>query len=106
MNNIDKLKSLYTKNSKHSNYQVLSPRLASIIGNDIKIKSRYENERLAFILKNIEDFIKNIESVAPEFELYSVLDKPIRTRRRKTILEGNNHNMTFYGFSIIASTLK
>jgi len=59
-----------------------------------------------FILNNIEDFIKNIESVAPEFELYSVLDKPIRTRRRKTILEGNNHNMTFYGFSIIASTLK
>lgn len=54
MNNIDKLKSLYAKNSKHSNYQVLSTRLVSIIGNDIKIKSRYENERLAFILKNLE----------------------------------------------------
>jgi len=54
MDNIDKLKFLYAKNSKHSNYQVLSTRLVSIIGNDIKIKSRYENERLAFILKNLE----------------------------------------------------
>ena len=54
MNSITQLKELYAKNSKHSNYQILSDKLASIIGDDqIEVKSRYERERLDYILKNI-----------------------------------------------------
>jgi len=55
---ISELKKLYAKESKHSGYQVLSRRLSQLIGNDgLRIKSRYELERLEYILKNIN--IKN-----------------------------------------------
>ena len=55
MNAIAQLKELYACNSKHSNYQILSDRLASIIGDEkIVVKSRYEHERLDYILKHIE----------------------------------------------------
>jgi predicted RNA methylase len=55
MNTITQLKELYSKNSKHSNYQILSDKLTSIIGSDqIDVKSRYERERLDYILKNIQ----------------------------------------------------
>ena len=54
MNPLAQLKILYAKNSKHSNYQILPDKLASIIGADqIKVKTRYEHERLDYILKNI-----------------------------------------------------
>lgn len=53
MNNITKLKNLYTKTSKHSSYQILSHRLSLLLGDGIKVKSRYESERLSFILENI-----------------------------------------------------
>jgi SAM-dependent methyltransferase len=52
-----KLKELYSRRSKHSNYQTLPKRLAEIIGDDIEIKTRYETERLAYILENID--VKN-----------------------------------------------
>ena len=53
---IDKLalKELYSQRSKHSNYQILPKKLAEIIGDDVKVKTRYETERLAYILKNID----------------------------------------------------
>lgn len=54
MKQIDKLKDLYAKTSKHSNYQILTDKLAGIIGNDqIEVKSRFEQERLDFICKSI-----------------------------------------------------
>lgn len=54
MDKINELKTLYAKGSKHSNYQVLSKRLSSLIGNDIEVKSRNEIERLNFILENLD----------------------------------------------------
>ena len=49
------LKELYSLSSKHSNYQLLSERLSNIINdNEIEIKSRYEKERLKYILDKIE----------------------------------------------------
>ena len=49
------LKKLYKQGSKHSNYQILSNRLSQIVGQDeIDVKTRYESERLKFILENIE----------------------------------------------------
>ncbi len=53
MDKINKLRILYKQSSKHSNYQVLSKNLSSLIGDDINIKSRHEWERLDFILKNV-----------------------------------------------------
>lgn len=57
-NNISKLRDMYFKESKHSNYQVLSKKLKEKIGDiDNNIKKTYEYERLEYILDNIE--IKN-----------------------------------------------
>jgi len=54
MSSVAKLKELYANNSKHSNYQILSDRLSSIIGDDqIEVVSRYERERLDYVIKNI-----------------------------------------------------
>ncbi|WP_411170333.1 class I SAM-dependent methyltransferase [Clostridium sp. MB05] len=53
-----KLKNMYYAKSKHSNYQILSKKLKEKIGNiDADIKFTYENERLEYILKNLN--IKN-----------------------------------------------
>lgn len=52
---ISELKRLYKEESKHSGYQVLSKQLSRIIDNsEIETKSRYELERLTYILKNID----------------------------------------------------
>lgn len=53
MDKIAELKSLYEKGSKHSNYQVLSNRLSLLMSDDIEVQSRYESERLNFILENL-----------------------------------------------------
>lgn len=63
MNEINELKSFYLKLSKHSNYQILSKRLYSIIGDDILVNSRYEKERLDFIFSNIDVKDKTILDV-------------------------------------------
>ena len=61
MQAITQLKELYARNSKHSNYQILSDKLALIIGTDqIKVKSRYEQERFTYIVNNISVEGKNI----------------------------------------------
>lgn len=55
---IVELKKLYMNKSKHSNYQILSGKLSKIVDNKvIKIKGRFEKERLDYILKNVD--IKN-----------------------------------------------
>ena len=55
MENLEKLKILYAQKSKHSNYQILSKRLSLIIGeNEIEVKTRYESERLKYILKSVD----------------------------------------------------
>ncbi|MBS4174153.1 class I SAM-dependent methyltransferase [Bacillus sp. FJAT-49736] len=55
---IKRLKKLYSESSKHSNYQILSKKLSKIIDdNDIQVKTRFEEERLEYILEYIN--IKN-----------------------------------------------
>jgi SAM-dependent methyltransferase len=54
-NDYNKLKELYSVNSKHSNYQQLSSRLKSIIGDqDIIINTRHEKERLDYIIDKVD----------------------------------------------------
>lgn len=59
---IDKLRlrELYSQRSKHSNYQILPRNLAEIIGDDIQVKTRYEAERLAYIIDNVDVRNKSI----------------------------------------------
>ena len=60
--NTDKLEliKLYSQRSKHSNYQILPKKLAEIIGDDIIAKNRYEAERFAYILENVDVENKSI----------------------------------------------
>ncbi|MCD7825895.1 MAG: class I SAM-dependent methyltransferase [Clostridiaceae bacterium] len=52
---------LYEKKSKHSNYQILPSNFDGIIEkNELKIVSRYETERLKYILENIDIANKSI----------------------------------------------
>jgi hypothetical protein len=51
---IENLKLLYAQSSKHSNYQILPQILKPFINeDDIEVKSRYEKERLDYMLKQI-----------------------------------------------------
>lgn len=54
MLNAPDLVALYQRTSKHSNYQVLPSALASLVsGDSISVKSRFELERLRYILENV-----------------------------------------------------
>lgn len=58
---LKELKRLYENQSKHSNYQILPNRLSAILKTEeLNIKTRYELERLSFILKSIETNGKTI----------------------------------------------
>lgn len=52
-----KLRELYSLHSKHSNYQILPKKIAEIIGDEIDVRTRYEAERLTYVLNNID--VKN-----------------------------------------------
>jgi len=54
MDIIQELKTLYNKSSKHSNYQLLASSLCEYLDmQDMNISSRYEKERLDFILSEL-----------------------------------------------------
>lgn len=93
--NILKLKDMYSQKSKHSNYQVLSRKLSTILGNDvIDVKSRYENERLEYIKKNIDIKEKRILDIGGNsgFFTYEMIDS-----RAKSVhyYEGNKIHSEF-----------
>ena len=52
---IEALKKMYANTSKHSNYQILASELQQYLTeNDIEVKSRNENIRLDYFLKNVD----------------------------------------------------
>lgn len=51
---IKKLRELYLRESKHSNYQILTDELYKILGEDLKVNSRFEKERLKYITGNLD----------------------------------------------------
>jgi len=91
------LKELYGKESKHSGYQVLSKRLSQLIGNDgLEIKSRYEPERLGYILKNISIKNKKILDIGGNtgYFTFELIDGGARTVH---YYEGNKTHARFVG---------
>ncbi len=58
---IERLKNLYSHVSKHSNYQILTDELSSLLNQDhLHIKSRQERERLDYILRHVDFQGKNV----------------------------------------------
>lgn len=71
-NNIDKLKELYSKAGKHSNYQVLPTKLKNYIDTfELSLKSHYDLERLHYILSLINPNNKRILDVGGNTGLFS-----------------------------------
>jgi len=90
-----KLKKLYVQSSKHSNYQVLSKKLKNIINDDeIIVKSRNEQERLAFILENIDVKDKTILDIGGNcgYFTFELIDKGALN---VCIFEGNQIHSEF-----------
>jgi len=72
MTDTDQLIELYAKNSKHSNYQILSKRLAAIIDKErLDVHTRYEQERLDYILKKIDVTGKSLVDIGGNSGFFS-----------------------------------
>ena len=74
---IERLKWLYNQTSKHSNYQILPKALKKIIGDDLPIKSRFEEERLKYIKSRVKIEDKQILDIGGNtgfFTIQSVID--------------------------------
>ena len=95
MISLDKLQFLYMQQSKHSNYQVLSSRLNDILGDHlIKVKSRYEQQRLIFIVSNLDFFKKKLLDIGGNtgFFTFELIDRGVNNA---TLYEGNSVHANF-----------
>ncbi|MDR2409408.1 MAG: class I SAM-dependent methyltransferase, partial [Bacteroidales bacterium] len=95
MDEKEKLISLYAQDSKHSNYQILSRKLSRIIDNkEIKVKTRYELERLSYIIENISVRDKTIVDIGGNSGFFSF--ELIDAGAKKVIYyEGNKSHADF-----------
>jgi len=92
---IKELKDLYSFNSKHSNYQILSSRLNDILEeNSLLIKSRHEKERLAYILSKLEVKDKTILDIGGNsgYFTFELIDKGAKSVH---YYEGNSIHAQF-----------
>lgn len=95
MDPIMQLKDLYAKNSKHSNYQILSNRLSKVIGDkQIDVKSRSEQERFDYISNKIGLNGKNILDIGGNsgFFTFEAIEKGARCVHH---YEGNKEHSNF-----------
>lgn len=94
-----KLMKLYSLGSKHSNYQMLSNKLSSIISSsEIEVKSRYEIERLNYILNNIHVNSKSVLDIGGNtgFFTFEMLDSGAK---KVHYYEGNKVHAEFVKLS-------
>ena len=94
MNEIEELIKLYSEEGKHTQYQILPTRLQKYFGNRIDTHSRYESERLTYILDKIDVNSKTILDIGGNtgyfsFELLSHGAKSI------DYYEGNKNHAKF-----------
>lgn len=93
--NISELINLYNATSKHSNYQVMPSFISEIIPTkELKIHSRYEKERLQYILKNVDVKNKNFCDIGANSGFFS-FELINNGANHSTIYEGNDVHAKF-----------
>lgn len=96
---MDILKDLYQKSSKHSNYQILPTSLSQVLKQEeLKVVSRYEKERLDFILTYLDIKDKKILDIGGNTGYFSIecLDKGCSS---VICFEGNSEHAQFVKLS-------
>lgn len=91
----NELVELYNANSKHSKYQILPDILRSFIGEEsIEVHSRFERERLAYIVRNLNVKQKSILDIGGNtgFFTFEVLEEGAK---HVTYYEGNKVHASF-----------
>lgn len=91
----EKLTKHYSQKSKHSNYQILPRRLEPILGkNHIEVRTRYERERLDYILSNIDITGKSVLDIGGNtgFFSFELLDAGAKSAH---LYEGNREHCEF-----------
>lgn len=93
----------YSKTSKHSQYQAIPEQLQKILGNKLSINSRYEHERLDYILKNIDIVGKTILDIGGNtgFFTFGLIEKGAKC---VDYYDGNEDHAKFV--SLAATALK
>lgn len=95
MENNDDLSGKYSIISKHSNYQIIPSCLLKYVDiSQINIKSRYENERLAFILSKIDIHNKSIIDVGGNTGFFS-FELIENGAKSVSYIEGNKEHFNF-----------
>ena len=91
----NELTELYMMTSKHSNYQILPKELEELIGKDnIVTKTRYESERLAYILANVDVAHKTIIDIGANTGFFT-FESLKAGADRVTAYEGNKVHAQF-----------
>lgn len=102
----EQLIKLYSNKSKHSNYQILPSCLKTILDDsDVSVKTRYEAERLAYIIKNLDFQGKTVIDIGGNsgyftFELIEAGAKSVHC------YEGNKEHAEFVELAAEALGLK
>lgn len=92
---LDYLKELYRRNSKHSNYQILPQKIQELLSiSDDKTISRYEAERMEFIKGKVDFTDKTVLDIGGNtgFFSFEVLDSGAKN---VTYIEGNASHCEF-----------
>jgi len=99
MSDISILSDLYSKTSKHSNYQKLPVDLRQYLNeNLLQIKSRYEEERLTYILKNVDINNKTILDIGANTGFFS-LELIKNGAKSVHAYEGNKNHADFIRYA-------
>lgn len=91
----EKLIDYYSNTSKHSNYQVLASSLKSVLGSDdVQTRTRSEQERLEYILRNIDVAGKTVLDIGGNtgFFTFELIDAGARSAH---LYEGNKEHVEF-----------
>lgn len=91
---IETLRNLYMKESKHSNYQVLSTRLGRVLGEHLEVNSRYEKERMEYISDNIDINNKKILDIGGNTGFFT-LESCDLGAQKVDYYEGNQNHAQF-----------
>ncbi len=92
---VEKMKNLYMETSKHSKYQILADPIRKMINQDeLDIKSRQEQERLDYIVKNINLEGKNVLDIGGNtgYFTFEALEKKAK---HVDYYEGNTNHAEF-----------